>query len=70
VVHAVLQRVLPDPLAQVILDKAEGNTFFLEELTRAVVEHGDLRSLPAVPDTIQRYPLKAGHRYTTMVSGF
>src|SRR5262245_39746143 len=53
VVHAVLQRVLPDPLAQVILDKAEGNPFFLEELTRAVVEHGDLRPLPAVPDTIQ-----------------
>jgi predicted ATPase len=53
VVHAVLQRVLPDPLAQVILDKAEGNPFFLEELTRAMVEHGDLRSLPAVPDTIQ-----------------
>src|SRR5262249_27722222 len=48
-----LQRVLPDPLAQVILDKAEGNPFFLEELTHAVVEHGDLRSLPAVPDTIQ-----------------
>jgi predicted ATPase len=53
VVHAVLQRVLPDPLAQVILDKAEGTPFFLEELTRAVVEHGDLRSLPAVPDTVQ-----------------
>src|SRR5438874_701812 len=53
VVHAVLQRVLPDSLSQVILDKAEGNPFFLEELTRAVVEHGDLRALPAVPDTIQ-----------------
>jgi len=53
VVHAVLQRALPDPLAQGILDKAEGNPFFLEELTRTVVEHGDLRSLPAVPDTIQ-----------------
>jgi class 3 adenylate cyclase len=53
VVHAVLQRALPDPLAQGILDKAEGNPFFLEELTRAVVEHGDLRSLQVVPDTIQ-----------------
>src|SRR5262245_23528437 len=53
VVHAVLQRVLPDPLARMILDKAEGNPFFLEELTRTVVEHGDLRALPAVPDTIQ-----------------
>src|SRR5205823_3886704 len=53
VVHAVLQRVLPDPLSQVILAKAEGNPFFLEELTRAVVEHGDLRSLQVVPDTIQ-----------------
>jgi predicted ATPase len=53
VVSAVLQRVLPDALAQGILDRAEGNPFFLEELTRTVVEHGDLHSLPTVPDTIQ-----------------
>src|SRR5262249_1182062 len=53
VVHAVLQRVPPDALARVILDKAEGNPFFLEELARAVVEQGELRSLSAVPDTIQ-----------------
>jgi predicted ATPase len=37
----------------VILAKAEGNPFFLEELTRAVVEQGELQVDAAVPDTIQ-----------------
>ena len=36
-----------------IIDKAEGNPFFLEELTRAVIEHGDLQDDMAIPDTIQ-----------------
>jgi tetratricopeptide (TPR) repeat protein len=54
VVHSVLQRdEIPDPLAQVILTKAEGNPFFLEELARVVRDQGDLRSSPRVPDTIQ-----------------
>ena len=44
---------LSDHLAQVILAKAEGNPFFLEELTRAVVEQGELQADVAVPDTIQ-----------------
>jgi predicted ATPase len=44
---------MPDRVAEVILDKAEGNPFFLEELSR-VVESGDETSVaPAVPDTIQ-----------------
>jgi len=44
---------MPDRVAEVILDKAEGNPFFLEELSR-VVESGDETSAPpAVPDTIQ-----------------
>jgi hypothetical protein len=39
VVHSVLPAGhLPDPVAQLILDKAEGNPFFLEELTRSVAE--------------------------------
>src|SRR5262249_52108510 len=39
VVHSVLPAErLPDPVAQTILAKAEGNPFFLEELTRAVAE--------------------------------
>ncbi len=36
-----------------ILDRTEGNPFFLEELSRAVVEHADLVSEVAVPETIQ-----------------
>jgi len=37
----------------VILAKAEGNPFFLEELTQAVVEQGEMQADAAVPDTIQ-----------------
>jgi class 3 adenylate cyclase/predicted ATPase len=44
---------LPTHLEQRIIEKAEGNPFFLEELTRAVLEHGDLQADIAVPDTIQ-----------------
>jgi tetratricopeptide (TPR) repeat protein len=40
-------------LVQTIIEKAEGNPFFLEELTRAVIEHGDLQAETTVPDTIQ-----------------
>jgi predicted ATPase len=48
--RAVLRRAeMPDHLLPVILSKAEGNPFFLEELTRSVVERPDV----AVPDTIQ-----------------
>jgi tetratricopeptide (TPR) repeat protein len=54
VVRSVAPRErLSDPLAQVILAKAEGNPFFLEELTRAVVEQEELPAEVAVPDTIQ-----------------
>jgi DNA-binding winged helix-turn-helix (wHTH) protein/tetratricopeptide (TPR) repeat protein len=53
-VHSILVREhLPDAVVQMILEKAEGNPFFLEELTRAVIEHGDFRSGRTVPDTIQ-----------------
>jgi class 3 adenylate cyclase/predicted ATPase len=44
---------LPAHLEQRIIEQAEGNPFFLEELTRAVIEHGDLQKDVAVPDTIQ-----------------
>ncbi len=53
VMTGVLRRArLPEELAGVVLAKAEGNPFFVEELTRSLVEHraaGDV----AVPDTIQ-----------------
>jgi predicted ATPase len=55
---AVIRSILPhehlsDQLVQTILAKAEGNPFFLEELTQAVLESGDFRANIAVPDTIQ-----------------
>ncbi|HEV8474805.1 MAG TPA: AAA family ATPase [Methylomirabilota bacterium] len=54
VVQSVIQReTLPDSVVRVILDKADGNPLFLEELTRAVSEQGDLRRTLAVPETLQ-----------------
>lgn len=44
---------LPVSMEQLILDKAEGNPFFLEELTRAVIEHADTKTEINVPDTVQ-----------------
>ena len=54
--RAIVRSLLPDPdggdtLAPLILDKAEGNPFFLEELARAVKEQGLGTDLP-VPDTV------------------
>jgi class 3 adenylate cyclase/DNA-binding winged helix-turn-helix (wHTH) protein/tetratricopeptide (TPR) repeat protein len=54
VVHATGQGTdLPETLVHELLDKAEGNPFFLEELTRAVLEQGALGANVPVPDTIQ-----------------
>jgi class 3 adenylate cyclase len=44
---------LPERLRQEIVGKAAGNPFFLEELTRAVVEHSGLPATLRIPDTIQ-----------------
>ena len=44
---------IPEELAQTIVTKAEGNPFFLEELTRAVMEYGDFQAGMRTPDTIQ-----------------
>jgi tetratricopeptide (TPR) repeat protein len=43
----------PKNLTQTILNKAEGNPFFLEELTQTILESGDLQAEFTVPDTIQ-----------------
>ena len=54
IVHSATQnQVLPDYLAQRIVEKSEGNPFFLEELTHAIVEHGDFQTDLTVPGTIQ-----------------
>ncbi|HEY0553003.1 MAG TPA: adenylate/guanylate cyclase domain-containing protein, partial [Thermoanaerobaculia bacterium] len=50
VVRSVLRRAEPSAaLVEAVLSKAEGNPFFLEELTRSLLEHPDV----LVPDTIQ-----------------
>jgi class 3 adenylate cyclase/tetratricopeptide (TPR) repeat protein len=54
VVHSTRQqKALPEHLEQMIIEKAEGNPFFLEELTRAVIEQSGLEADRIVPDTIQ-----------------
>ena len=55
VVRSVLgAEMAEDSVVRMILDRAEGNPFFLEELSRAVVEGAaDLGSEVAVPETIQ-----------------
>ncbi|HEY6320130.1 MAG TPA: adenylate/guanylate cyclase domain-containing protein, partial [Thermoanaerobaculia bacterium] len=53
VVDAVVRRTqLPEDATRLILDKAEGNPFFLEELTRSITEKGAWET-STVPDTIQ-----------------
>jgi transcriptional regulator with AAA-type ATPase domain/tetratricopeptide (TPR) repeat protein len=44
---------LPAPIVQLIVDKAEGNPFFLEELARSVAEASEARPSLAAPQTVQ-----------------
>jgi class 3 adenylate cyclase/tetratricopeptide (TPR) repeat protein len=44
---------LPQALVHAIVQKAEGNPFFLEEFARVVVEQGGQSSALAVPETVQ-----------------
>ncbi len=54
IIHGVLDAdQTPAALVSVIVAKAEGNPFFLEELARAVHEHGGTLPPVGVPDTIQ-----------------
>lgn len=43
---------VPEPVVQEVVDRAEGNPFFLEELSRTLVE-GDPQRDSSVPDTVQ-----------------
>ncbi len=47
------QEQIPDILFQQVFAKAEGNPFFLEELTYTVIAHEDVQTILAVPDTIK-----------------
>ena len=53
VVQSVPQTTLADALRREIVEKAAGNPFFLEELTRAVVAHADRQAPLVIPDTVQ-----------------
>jgi class 3 adenylate cyclase/predicted ATPase len=54
VVHSVLHGdTLPERLKQTIIEKAEGNPFFLEELTRAMIEQDGSATDIDIPDTVQ-----------------
>ena len=54
VVHSIGQQdALPQSLARTILEKADGNPLFLEELTRVIVTQGGIRPDATVPDTLQ-----------------
>ena len=54
VTHSVLPAAaLPRPVAEMILSRAEGNPFFLEELALSIQDHGGLAGDLAVPDTVQ-----------------
>ncbi|HEV8458162.1 MAG TPA: sigma 54-interacting transcriptional regulator [Methylomirabilota bacterium] len=44
---------LSDPVTQLIVSKADGNPFFLEELARTVREQGELSPELTVPDTVE-----------------
>jgi len=52
VVRAVAGETLPDGTVEAIVRRAEGNPFFLEELTRAITEHRDLGIHLELPDTV------------------
>jgi predicted ATPase/DNA-binding winged helix-turn-helix (wHTH) protein len=56
--HRLLQAVfstvdVPDSLVQQLIEQAEGNPFFLEELAWTAMEHGVSRPLEVVPETVQ-----------------
>jgi transcriptional regulator with AAA-type ATPase domain/tetratricopeptide (TPR) repeat protein len=53
IVRAMLDVDAPPALTDLIVDRAEGNPFFLEELAHVVTGHKDLDELRAVPETIQ-----------------
>jgi len=54
VVHAVASEDrLAETISRLILAKAEGNPFFLEELARAVIEHREVGTTVTVPETVQ-----------------
>jgi transcriptional regulator with AAA-type ATPase domain/tetratricopeptide (TPR) repeat protein len=64
IVRAVLDPDVPPALTDLIVDRAEGNPFFLEELAYVVAEQHDLGEPRAVPETIQEVLLARINRLT------
>ena len=62
IIRTVLQtETVPDPLAQAILAKAQGNPFFLEEIAQTLVEQGSLgREGGGLPPAMQLPPTLQG----------
>ncbi|MCI0547362.1 MAG: AAA family ATPase, partial [Candidatus Rokubacteria bacterium] len=56
---------MSDALAELIITRAGGNPFFLEELARAVVENPDLAVARATPTTVQEVLLSRINRLPT-----
>jgi len=52
-IGSLLRGEVSESLARLLLERAEGNPFFLEELCHAVEGHADAETLPSVPGTIQ-----------------
>jgi class 3 adenylate cyclase/tetratricopeptide (TPR) repeat protein len=49
----VIRAQLATSMTKAILDKAAGNPFFLEELTKSILERGGAQKITPIPDTIQ-----------------
>src|SRR5437899_1166389 len=60
--RSVFETDVPESLVGSILDKAEGNPFFLEELCHVARDRSESRAVPAVPDTVQEVLLARIHR--------
>jgi transcriptional regulator with AAA-type ATPase domain/tetratricopeptide (TPR) repeat protein len=53
ILREVLDPDVPAALTELIVDRAEGNPFFLEELAHVIAEQGEIREPPVIPGTIQ-----------------
>src|SRR2546430_14367972 len=60
--RSVFETDVPESLVGSILDKAEGNPFFLEELCHVARDRSESLAVPAVPDTVQGGLLARSHR--------
>src|SRR5438132_12466736 len=60
--RSVFETDVPESLVGSILDKAEGNPFFLEECGQVARDRSESLAVPAVPETVQEVLLARIHR--------